>query len=228
MARQLHLHDRDILELTCYGKRLSLRVARIAPVPGGTAFRPQLAIPAGMLAGLPVLFHGGLRADPAQVPSIERAVYERFPAIATMDAGELLASAQGLVDTLSAMLRLVSWFVVASGLMILGAGVAASSSRRIYETAILRLLGATRLLAAAMIILEFLVLGAVAAGVGVACGVALASLALHQVFGLPGLAMSWQTMVAAICAMPLLTTAAGFLATLHTLRGAPLEALREH
>jgi len=45
---------------------------------------------------------------------------------------------------------------------------------------------------------------------------------LHQLFGLPGMAMSWPAVVAGVGAATLLTAAVGWAAARHTLRGAPL------
>jgi putative ABC transport system permease protein len=180
----------------------------------------------GALEGMPVLYFGSLRVNPASVPPLQRASFRQFPSVTVINIADVLEIVQGVVDQVGLVIRFVSVFAILGGVIILASSVAGTRFRRIREVVIFKTLGATRYRLGAMFSVEFLILGAVAGLMGSLLASGFASLLLKRLFDadfrfdvLPNLAC--------IVLSALLANAAGWLASFRILGQKPLEVLRE-
>jgi len=119
----------------------------------------------------------------------------------------------------------VGSLVLLSGGMILVGAVSMTKFRRVYEAAILKTLGASGRLIAAMLVLEYGVLGAIAGTVG-----ALGAIALSWGVATYALELAWQPALA-LTAVGIVVTAVfvavvGVAASWDVLRHKPLSTLR--
>jgi putative ABC transport system permease protein len=105
----------------------------------------------------------------------------------------------------------VGGLVLFTGVLILIGAVAMTKFRRVYETAILKTLGASARLIGAILLVEYGLLGAVAGGVGALGGAALSWVLARWVLHIP-----WR--------FAGLDTAAGILATIAIVSGVGLAA----
>ncbi|MCP5111978.1 MAG: ABC transporter permease, partial [bacterium] len=120
----------------------------------------------GSLDQLPTTYFGGVRVEPEAVGALQRAAYEAYPTITVINAAEVLAIVQEVIDQVALVVRFVSFFAILAGVVILASSVAGTRFRRIREAAILKTLGATRKRVIAIFSLEFLILGGVAGLIG--------------------------------------------------------------
>ena len=127
-------------------------------------FRP------GTFENAPHTFIASVKAprDPKTRALMQRAVVNGYPNVSVIDLREVLDTIQGVVNNVTLAVTVVGGLVLFSGSLILIGAVSMTKFRRVYEAAILKTLGASSRLIAAMLLLEYGVLGAIAGTVGCA------------------------------------------------------------
>ena len=125
-------------------------------------FRP------GVLEQAPHSFVGFLRGpqETAARSRLQTALVDAAPNVSVIDGREILATIKSVVDNVTLAVTVVGSLVVFSGLLILIGAVAMTKFRRVYEAAIFKTLGATRPLIAAVLVIEYGLLGLLAGGIG--------------------------------------------------------------
>jgi putative ABC transport system permease protein len=93
----------------------------------------------------------------------------RFPGVSIFNVGDLLAQIRAVIDKAVTAVQSVFLFTLLAGLTLLLAAVQASREERLYETAVLRVLGAHRSMIFTSMLVEFALIGALA-GLLAACG----------------------------------------------------------
>jgi putative ABC transport system permease protein len=156
---------------------------------------------------------------------MQRAVVNGYPNISVIDLREVLNTIQSVVNNVTLAVTVVGGLVLFSGSLILIGAVSMTKFRRVYEAAILKTLGASSRLIAAMLLLEYGVLGAIAGTVG-----SLGAIALSWAVARFALELDWQATpmitVTGIVATAVFVGAIGVLASLDVLRHKPLATLR--
>ncbi len=147
----------------------------------------------------------------------------RFPGVSIFNVGDLLAQVRSVIDKAVTAVQSVFLFTLLAGLTVLLAAVQASRAERRYETAILRVLGASRSMIVASVLTEFSLLGALA-GLLAACGSALAAAALAHSLDLKYHfnAILW---IAGLLGSLVIVGAAGVIATRSVVNSPPRSAL---
>ena len=125
-------------------------------------FRP------GTFDGAPHTNIAALRGplDPGDRSRMQAALVAGFPNVTAIDLREILQTIYAIVNNVTLAVTVVGALVLLSGVLILVGAVSMTKFRRVYEAAILKTLGASSKLIAAMLILEYGVLGAIAGTVG--------------------------------------------------------------
>ena len=143
-----------------------------------------------------------------------------------INIGDVLDSFAKVLDRLSLAIRAVALFCVLSGGLVMAAALAATRYRRLYESVILKALGATRSMIARSFAVEYALLGALGGLLGCGLASALSWAVLSTVFDL---SWSLQPTVLAIGfgATIILTMLVGFLSTYRLLGQPPLSVLRQ-
>ncbi len=178
------------------------------------------------LEGLPAIYYGGIRASAEAVPAIQKALFDKFPAITVVNMAEVLDTIQGVVDQISMVVRFISAFSILAGAVILASSVAGTRFRRIREVVILKTLGATRRRIAQIFSVEFFVIGTVAGLMGGLLAGMFAWVALNRLLDAKSAPDAWP-MVVSIGGTAALAVATGWLASFRTLGQKPLEILRD-
>ena len=152
------------------GRAISARVTSVRHVEwsdsraGGFmfVFRP------GLLESAPHGFVGFLRGpeDALARGKLQAALVATAPNVSVIDGREILTTIQTVIDNVTLAVTVVGTLVVFSGLLILVGAVAMTKFRRVYEAAIFKTLGATRKLIAAVLLLEYGILGLLAGSIG--------------------------------------------------------------
>jgi putative ABC transport system permease protein len=93
----------------------------------------------------------------------------RFPGVSIFNIGDLLSQIRAVIDKAVTAVQSVFVFTLLAGLTLLLAAVQASREERLYETAVLRVLGARRSMIFTSMLVEFALIGAMA-GLLAACG----------------------------------------------------------
>jgi putative ABC transport system permease protein len=225
-ARTLELQIGSLLEIESSGRTVRARVAAIHRVEALRATpNPDFVFSPAALAGLPVIYYGGVRMQPSTVGSLQRAVFQKYPTITVVNIADALEIAQQVVDQIALVIRFLSGFAILAGAIILAASVAGTRFRRVREVVILKTLGATRRNVQRVFSIEFLTLGAVAGLLGALLASAFSSLLLKRLLDARFQFDPAATGIA-ILLTALLANTSGWLASFRILRQKPLEILR--
>jgi len=218
----------SILEFEISGRVLSAEVTSIRntefPRPGGSN---QFIFSPGSLEGFPASYIGTVRMPAPAVAEFQKSLFRRFPNVTSIDVGDILIRVQDLLDRLSVVVRFIALFAIASGLIILASSVTSTRYRRIRETILFRILGATRSQLRWILTVELLTIGSSAGLVG---GL-LAAGAAHYLLGNlldVDFEFRWGSLLAGIALTAVLTAITGWLAGRGILKHKPLEVLREN
>jgi putative ABC transport system permease protein len=105
---------------------------------------------------------------------LQQEVVRQFPNVSAVDLALVLSIAETLIDRVGFVIRFMALFSVFTGLIVLSGTVIASRYQRIQESVLLKTLGARRHQVLAILGVEYLVLGFLAAvtGLGLAYGAA--------------------------------------------------------
>lgn len=176
LNKELKLDLGDRVTFDILGKQITARVTSIRRVDWRNArtgflvvFRP------GALDNAPTMYVSALKGPK---PGVERAQFQRnlvdrFPNVSVIDVYDIIEVARGIVDNVSLAVTFVGGFVFLSGLLILVGSIAMTKFHRLYESAILKTLGAKRKLIIATLLVEYGVLGLLAGTLGSSAAIAL-------------------------------------------------------
>jgi putative ABC transport system permease protein len=178
------------------------------------------------LAGLPVIFYGGVRMKPATVAALQRNSFEKFPTVTVVNVADALEIVQQVVDQIALVIRFLSGFAIVAGAVILAASIAGTRFRRVREVVILKTLGATRRHVSRIFSVEFITLGAVAGLMGALLAAIFSSLVLKRLLG-AHFHFDPKATGLAIVLTAALANLSGWLASFRILGQKPLEVLRD-
>jgi putative ABC transport system permease protein len=225
-AKQLGLTVGDTVELDIQGALITGEVSSIRQVEWGNfSTNFYMILSPGSLDGAPQTFVATVRVSPSEEVALQQAVVASFPNVTAINIGDVLDSFARVLDRLSLAIRAVALFCVLSGGLVMAAALAATRYRRLYESVILKALGATRGVIAQSFAVEYALLGALGGFLGSSLASALSWAVLKTVFDLP---WSLQPSVLAVgfTATIALTMLVGFLSTYRILGQPPLSVLR--
>jgi len=201
-------------------------VAAITKADGQHAYsRAEFVLPQAVLSGLPVVWYGGVHADPNHVDELQRELYHAFPTVTVINVAQALETVRAVVIQITYVIQFLAAFSIFAGVIILASSIAGTRYRRIREVVVLKTLGATRARIATVFSIEFAVLGLVAGLVGVGFANVIARVLLTRLTVAYHFRWSWS--LGALLGTSALTVATGWLASHRILGQKPLEILRE-
>ncbi len=104
--------------------------------------------------------------DREQAARVQQQVVREFPNVSAVDLALVLSVAESLISKVSFVIRFMALFSVFTGLIVLSGTVIASRYQRLQESVLLKTLGARRKQVLAIMSVEYLVLGFLAALTG--------------------------------------------------------------
>jgi putative ABC transport system permease protein len=225
-ARQLGLKVGDTLELDVQGTAITGEVSSIRKVEWGNfSTNFYMIFSPGSLDGAPMTYVATAHVPPSEEVALQEAVVASFPNVTAINISDVLDSFARVLDRLSLAIRAVALFCVVSGGLVLAAALAATRYRRVYESVILKSLGATRSVIARAFAAEYALLGAVGGLLGCGLASALSWAVLSNLFDL-----SWSlqppVLVLGFIVTVTLSLLVGFLSTYRILGQPPLPVLR--
>jgi putative ABC transport system permease protein len=166
-----------------------------------------------------------IRVDPDQEVPLQQAVVEAFPNVSAIHVGDVLHNFANVLDRLALAIRAVGLFCVLTGGLVMAAALAATRYRRLYESVILKSVGATRGLIAESFAAEYALLGCVGGTLAVGLSSALSWLMLTHVLDLTWSLYPMVLLTGLGCTV-VLTLMVGLLSTFRILGQRPLMILR--
>ena len=228
IARDLRLELGDELEFDVQGLPVKARVASLREVEW-RRLEPNFFVvfPAGVLEPAPKFFVLATRAEtPADSARIQRAVVSELPNVSAIDLALVLETLDRIFSRVQAVVQFIALFTVVTGVIVLAGAVLSGRFQRLREVVLLRTLGATQRQLVRIQLVEYAVLGVLAALVG--CGLAAAANALlaRFVFETSGV-FPIGTLVSAVLAVTAVTLLTGLAANRGITNHPPLEILRQ-
>jgi putative ABC transport system permease protein len=180
----------------------------------------------GALDGAPATYMATARVPAAVETELQDRVVAAFPNVTAIPVRGVLERVGEVLDQISFAVRFMASFSIAAGLVVMAGALAATRYQRLYESVILKTLGATRWAIARVFAVEYACLGATAGLGGTLLAAVLAWIVLRFVLDTP-----WTLEPGTLLLGVLLTTAGslavGLLATVRLLGRAPLSVLRQ-
>jgi putative ABC transport system permease protein len=219
----------DLVRFDILGRIVQARVTSVREVAwedsraGGFmfVFRP------GPLSSAPHSFIGITRApeDGAARGAFQHDLVAAYPNVSAIDVREVLASVQEVVGNVTLGISIVGGIALFGGMLILIGAVAMTKFQRVYESAILRTLGASTRTLATMLAGEYTALGLLAGTIGAAGALVLSWAVCRYVFDI-----DWRPepllLVGGALATTVLVGIVGVVSSLDVLRKKPLATLR--
>ncbi len=217
----------DTLGFNVLGRVLEAEIAVIRPeiewARGGLGF--VFVFSPGVLDAAPHGFIATVDVDPANRSTLLAAVRDVGSNVVPVMIDEAIDAFADVLDRVRAAVAFVAGLTLASGLVVLAAGLNAVRARQRYASAILKALGARRADLVRTFLVEHAALGAVAGVAGVILGVVGAVLVAQYALALPFAGSTAQA--AAILALALtLTVATGLMGLQSVVRHSAQSLLR--
>lgn len=226
LAQRLGVEPGDMLTFTVAAQTFDARVASLRRVQW-ESFHPNffMIFSPGTLDGLPTTYLTSFHLEPGQKRLLATLV-RQYPSVTVLELDQVLNQIRAIVQQASLAVELVLLFVLAGGLTVLYAALAASLDERFYEGALLRTFGASRRQLRRSHIVEFVTLG-VLAGLLAAIGTeAIAYVLYTRVFDI-AYTLKWPVWIIAPLVGGVLIGLAGFVGTRRVVERSPLAVLRE-
>jgi putative ABC transport system permease protein len=225
LAERTGLGLGDRVTFSVGGEALDVTITSIRSVRWET-FRPNffMVLEPGIAEQYAHTYISSLYVEPAERPVLLDLARE-FPAVSVIDIGALLDQVRRAMSRATLAVQYVFLFTLAAGLMVLLAAIQATRDERVFESAVLRTLGAARSTVLQGVAAEFVALGLLAGLVAALGAGSLAWLVATRVFEIdyfpgPGLLVLGLAVGAAIVGLT------GTLALRKVVATSPLTSLR--
>jgi putative ABC transport system permease protein len=179
----------------------------------------------GALEAAPATWVATARVPAAAEPALQNAVVAAFPNVTAIPVRDVLEQVSMVLGEIAVAARLVALFTLGAGLVVMAGALAATRSQRLYESVVLRTLGATRGVVARAFAVEYGLLGAAAGVGGGLLATLLAWAVVRWVLDAPW-SFDPAPVALGFAATITLALAIGFLTTFRLLGQKPLPVLR--
>jgi putative ABC transport system permease protein len=135
----------DTLEFRIQGVPLRVRIASIRTrTEASLAPFFYFVFPESILKDVPQTLFAALKVPPDQLGHLQNRIVSRFPNISVIDMSRTIGVFARLMNRLSAIIRSLSLFSIAAGLLILVSAVYATRAERVAEAVYYKILGAPK------------------------------------------------------------------------------------
>jgi putative ABC transport system permease protein len=158
--------------------------------------------------------------------ALQKEAAHDFPSIAGLRVRDALETLEGLIAKLAVAIRSASGVALSTSVLVLAGALAANRRARIYDSVVLKILGATRRRLLSAFLIEYFLLGATTAAFGMAAGAGAAYVIVTKIMQLD-FVFSWPAALGSAIAALSLTVVLGLLGAWRILGQKPAAFLRE-
>ncbi|PCI48464.1 MAG: glycosyl transferase family 1 [Alphaproteobacteria bacterium] len=188
MADSMDLGIGDEISVNILGRAFTLPISSIRRFSWGTfGINYVMMVDPVTLKDAPYTYVATVKTRPEDEQVIYRELYQNFPGISIVRMKELLENALALLMKISGAIDVMAAITIISGVLVLAGAIAAGHKARIYDAAVLKVVGATRRDILTAYIIEFILLGILTGVIAIILG----SLAAYSVIK-HLMEMSWQ------------------------------------
>ncbi len=226
LAKGMHLKIGDTLTLNVLGRDITGRIANLRNVDFSSGQQNYvLILSPGLIDKAPHSFLATVRVSSAEEEPLYRAITDKFTNVSTVRVKDVIGDVDAMIQKLGLGMRAASLVTILSGLLVLAGAIAAGGRARLYDSTVLKVLGATRAQIAAVFALEYgflgMLTGLVALGAGT-LGAWIVSVRLLEV----DFAFDWQTAILTVAGGAAATLLMGLFGAFSALAAKPAKILR--
>jgi putative ABC transport system permease protein len=160
IAEGFGLEVGDTLTLNVLGREITARIANLRSIDWTTlGINFVLVFAPGTLEGAPQTHIATAHTEPEVEDALERTVTDRFANVTAIRVRQALDAVGAILAQIGLAVRLTSAVTLLAGGLVLAGAIAANHHRRVYDSVILKVLGATRLDVAKAYLIEYAILG---------------------------------------------------------------------
>ena len=228
LCKEMGLKLGDEIEWDVQGVPMRTKVGSVRAVEW-RRLEPNFFVvfPEGVLEPAPKFHVAAVRAADAEHSArVQRSVVAAFPNITAIDLALVMQTVDGIFSKVAFVIEFMAAFTVLTGVVVLAGAVLTGRYQRIRETVLLRTLGATRKQLLQIQLVEYTILGVLAAIVGGALAVVGNALLAHFIFRItPSVPM--LVLAGGVVAVAIVTVVTGLLTSRGITNHPPLEVLRQ-
>ena len=224
VGRALGIGPGDQLSINILGRNVDVTIANLREVDWSSlSINFVMIFSPGMLEQAPQSHIATVKADPEAEDALEIAVTDRFVNVSSIRVKEALEQVGELIAQIAVAVRAIAAVALVAGVLVLAGAVAAGHHRRVYDSVVLKVLGATRRSIAQAFLLEYGLLGLVTATIAAVIGTVAAWLVLTEVMKADFVFLPQAVLSTALIATAI-TVGFGFVGTWRALgqKAAPL------
>ncbi len=142
-----------------------------------------VVFPAGVLEPAPQFFATTVKTANREASlDLQRKIVQAHPNVSAIDIGQILETVREFIDKITFVIQFIGLFSIVTGLIVLAGSAATSRFQRIREAVLLRTLGAKQQQVVKIQIIEYVLLGIMAALTGLALSVGASTLLAYFYF----------------------------------------------
>jgi putative ABC transport system permease protein len=186
LARGMSLKLGDTITINVAGRDLDLQIYNLRDIDyRATGANFVLILSPGVIDSAPHTFLSNVRASAADEEPMFAAVSKAFPSVTVVRVKEALAQLGEMAAMLARGVQIATIVSILAGILVLAGALASGHRARLYDAVVLKVLGATRANLAAVYIVEYASLGALAGAAALAIGTAAAWSVAHFTLDIP-------------------------------------------
>ena len=206
IAKALDIKLNDVLTYDIAGSKIDLTVISIRKVEWDSMRANFFAVtPPNTLEKFPSSYMTAFYLPKNQDNALNL-LLQKFPNFTVIDVASIMNQVRDIMQKMSLAIGFVFTFCIIAGLVVLYAALVATREARIRESAMLRVLGASKAQAALALLTEFACIGAVAATVAIIVASSLAYYLSQFVLDIPyqfNISLALSALLAALILVPL-------------------------
>jgi putative ABC transport system permease protein len=224
------LHVGDILDWDVQGVPMRTQVSAVLaqePRFNLALQRFDFLFPDGAINGAPKFYVAGAHAATAAIAlNVQQAAFAAYPRLQVIDVSVIVDLISRIFGKIGFVIGFMASFIIATGVIMLISAILTGRFQRIRETVLLRTLGASHRQLIQIQLVEYAILGILAALVGMILAVGGNALLAHFVFKIPVLAPP-LLLLGATSAVTAVTLVTGWFANRGITNHPPLVVLRQ-
>lgn len=160
LAGYLELGVGDTITINVLGRDVDAQIANLRTIDWTSlGINFVMVFSPGLLESAPQMYLATAYLDASREVALERTVTDLYPNVSAIRVKEVLEGVDEILRNLATAVTAIAGIAIAAGVLVLAGAVAAGHSRRIYESVVLKVLGATRRDILVAYLLEFGLLG---------------------------------------------------------------------
>ncbi|MBL4802751.1 MAG: FtsX-like permease family protein [Emcibacter sp.] len=188
MADSMGLGINDEISVNILGRNFTLPISSIRQFSWENfGINYVMMVDPNSLKDAPYTYVATAKTSAKYEAVIYRELYQNFPGISVVRMKEVLDNALALLGKISNAIDVMAAITIISGIIVLAGAIAAGHKARIYDAAVLKVVGATRQDILKTYVIEFILLGLLTGVVAIALGTFAAYLVITNL-----MEMSWE------------------------------------